>query len=313
MPEIKNILIIRFSSLGDIILTFPLIKKLRRKYPESVIHFLTGVKYQEVLKLNPSINKIILHDNSLSEIRKLVRAENYDVILDLHKNLKSFYACFMNSKKAFRIKKENLKKFFLVKFKINLFREIIPVYKKYIICADPLLQINDYEFETEELIFSKGKIFDGEYIVLSPSSRHFTKTYPAAKFIEFIKQYPELKFVLTGDNSERDKEICRLISEQCSNTVNFCGKLNMSALANTIYYSELVICNDSAVLHLSEALGKKVKALFGSTVKEFGFFPQLKDSEALEIKDLKCRPCTHIGREFCPEKHFRCMDIKLKL
>ncbi len=157
MPEIKKILIIRFSSLGDIILTFPLIKKLRRKYPESVIHFLTGVKYQDVLKLNPSINRIILHDNSLSEIRKMVRSENYDVILDLHKNLKSFYACFMNSKKAFRIKKENLKKFFLVKFKINLFREIIPVYKKYIICADPFLHINDYEFETDELIFSKGK------------------------------------------------------------------------------------------------------------------------------------------------------------
>ena len=106
MPEIKKILIIRFSSLGDIILTFPLIKKLRRKYPESVIHFLTGVKYQDVLKLNPSINRIILHDNSLSEIRKMVRSENYDVILDLHKNLKSFYVCFMNSKKAFRIKKE---------------------------------------------------------------------------------------------------------------------------------------------------------------------------------------------------------------
>ncbi len=87
----------------------------------------------------------------------------------------------------------------------------------------------------------------------------------------------------------------------------------MSALANTIYYSELVICNDSAVLHLSEALGKKAKALFGSTVKEFGFYPQLNNSEALENKDLKCRPCTHIGRESCPEKHFRCMDIKLKL
>ncbi len=313
MPEIKKILIIRFSSLGDIILTFPLLKKLRRKYPESEIHFLTGVKYQEVLKLNPSINRVILYDKSLSEIRKVISAENFDVILDLHKNLKSFYACFMNSKRTFRIRKENLKKFILVKFKINLFREIIPVYKKYIICADPVLENKDYEYETDELIFSKGNLFEGKYIVLSPSSRHFTKTYPAAKFIEFIKQYPELKFVLTGDNTDRDKEICGMISEQCSNTLNFCGKLNMSALANTINYSELVICNDSAVLHLSEALGKKTNAVFGSTVKEFGFFPQLKISVTLENKDLKCRPCTHIGRESCPEKHFRCMDIKLNL
>ncbi len=313
MSEIRKILIVRFSSLGDIILTFPLLKKLRRELPGAEIHFLTGDKYAETLKLNPVIDKVILHGISLSETRKRIRDENYDVILDLHKNPKSIYTCFMNSKRVFRVKKENLKKLMIVKFKINLFREVIPVYKKYINCAESVLSKSDLDFERDELIFSKGSIFEGDYIVISPSSRHFTKTYPSEKFIEFINRYPDRKFVLSGDNSERDKEICGYISGQCANTVNMCGKLNISALANVLYYSAQIICNDSAVLHLSEALGKNVMAVFGCTVKEFGFFPQLKQSEAIENKGLKCRPCTHIGRPSCPEKHFRCMDTEINL
>lgn len=313
LPEIKKILLVRFSSFGDIILTFPLLKKLRRSYPESEIHFLTFKKYEEVLKLSPSVNKILLYEKSLSDIRMKVRNENYDVILDLQNNLKSVYTCFMNSKRVFTVRKENLKKFILVKFKINLFREIKPVYRKYILCAGSVLGNEDHEYETDELIFSRGNLFESKYTVISPSSRHFTKTYPAEKFIEFINNNPGLKFVLTGDKTDRDVEICRLIGDQCRNTVNMCGKLNISALANVLYYSELVICNDSAVLHLAEALGKKVKAVFGSTVREFGFFPQLIKSEAMENKGLKCRPCTHIGRDSCPEKHFRCMDLKLNL
>ncbi len=90
-----------------------------------------------------------------------------------------------------------------------------------------------------------------------------------------------------------------------------CGKLDIPRLANILYNSEYVICNDSAILHLSESLGRKVVAIFGSTVKEFGFFPQLKDSKVLEVKGLECRPCTHIGRESCPEGHFKCMGFQL--
>ena len=86
----------------------------------------------------------------------------------------------------------------------------------------------------------------------------------------------------------------------------------MNSLSNVIFNSDEVICNDSAILHLSEAVGKKVTAVFGSTVKEFGFFPQLKESLVIENKDLNCRPCTHIGKAFCPQTHFRCMEVKIK-
>ncbi|HMS66405.1 MAG TPA: glycosyltransferase family 9 protein [Ignavibacteria bacterium] len=311
MPEIKKILVIRFSSLGDIILTFPLLKKIRKKHATAEIHFLTKNVYEEALKLSPQINKILLYENSLRGIREKIKQENYDVIIDLHKNFKSIFVSIFNSRKLYRYKKENFKKFLLVKFKINLFKEIIPVYKKYILSAKDILNANDFEYEFDQLKFTRDSIVDGKYTVIAPSTRHFTKTYPAEKFIDYINRSPGRKFLLVGDKSENDISVCSLIESKCKNVLNMCGKLNMIALTNIIHNSEEVICNDSAILHLSEAAGKKVIAVFGSTVKEFGFFPQLKNSVVLENTAMKCRPCTHIGRESCPEIHFRCMDIQI--
>lgn len=262
--------------------------------------------------MHKAITKIIISDKSLHKTRKIIGKEKYDLILDIHKNFRSIYVSLFSGRIIKRYKKENFKKFLLVKFKFNFFKEVIPVYKKYLLTIKEFITDPVIKFDSTELLFSKKKIIEGKYTVISPSSRHFTKTFPADKFIEFVNSNSDLNFVLTGDNSENDIKICGYIKSKCSNTMNYCGKLSMNELANVIYYSEFVISNDSAILHFAEALEKRVIAVFGSTVKEFGFFPQLKESSVLEVNNLKCRPCTHIGRENCPEKHFRCMkEIQL--
>lgn len=299
--------------MGDIILSFPLLKKLKEKFPKAKLHFLTKENYEDVVKLSPYVDSIKLYGESISELRTEIKSENYDLILDIHKNYRSIYASIYNGKKIKRYNKENLKKFLLVKFKKNLFKEIIPVFKKYLMTAEEYLDKDDYEFTVSGLNFSSERKIQGSYIVLSPSSKHFTKTYPAEKFIDFIGRYPEKEFIIVGEDTEKDRTICSYIKSKCLNTKNLCGKLSIDELANVIYYSDFVICNDSAILHLAEALGKKVISVFGSTVKEFGFFPQLKDSRVFEIKNLYCRPCTHIGLDKCPEKHFMCMDTKLQI
>ncbi|MBK8554030.1 MAG: glycosyltransferase family 9 protein [Ignavibacteria bacterium] len=308
MSLIKKILVIRFSSFGDIILSFPLLKKLREKFPGSEMHFLTKKNYAEIVSLNRDVNKVIYPDGSLAETRKAIGNENYDLIIDIHKNFRSLFISAFNAKKIRRYYKENFKKFLLVNIKLNFFREIIPVYKKYLLSINEFLNDDDLDFTISELNFGKDRILEEDYIVISPASRHFTKTYPAEKFIEFIIGLKDKRVILVGDNSTNDKKICDYIESKCKNILNLCGKLDMNELANVIYYSDYVICNDSAIMHLSEALGKRVVALFGSTVKEFGFFPQLMESKVFEVDNLKCIPCTHIGRESCPKGHFRCME-----
>ncbi len=315
LHDIKKILIIRLSSFGDIILSFPLIKILKEKFPDAGIDYLTKKKYQEIVSLNPAIDNVLVYGSKLSLSRKEIRENNYDLIIDIHKNFKSIFLSFKNAKLVRRYRKENFKKFLLVKFKVNLFKEIIPVYKKYLQTAGDFLNSYDNSFSTSILNFDKTRKFTEEYIVISPASGHFTKTYPAVKFVEYINSLNEgsdLKVILIGEDSIRDMAICEYIQENAKDVLNLCGKLNIKELAAILYNSEYVICNDSAILHFAEALGKRVISIFGSTVKEFGFFPQLEGSEIFEINTLKCRPCTHIGRESCPLKHFKCMnDIQL--
>ena len=313
MPDIKKILVIRLSSFGDIVLSFPLIKKLKEIFPGSEIHYLTRNNYKEVAELNPNLNKIISFEGSLMNIRRTIKKEHYDLIIDIHKNFRSIVLSFLNAGTVKRYTKENFKKFMLVKFKLNLFKEVIPVYKKYMLTVSKFIKESGTEYSNTELVFDRERIYKDDYVLVSPSSRHFTKTFPVIKFIAYINTQTNKKFIITGDGSETDMIICRLIEANCSNVINLCGKLNINELANVIFYSDFVICNDSAILHLAEALGKKAVAVFGSTVKEFGFFPQLKQSKVLEIIDLKCRPCTHIGRENCPEGHFNCMELSFSV
>lgn len=312
MPGIKKILVIRLSSLGDIILSFPLLRKIKEKFPDSDVHFLTKKKYAEILSLNRDIDEILLFEDTQSDTKKRIYAEKYDLILDIHNNLRTSLMKFLPGVKVKKVKKESFKKFLLVKFKINLFKNITPVYKKYLLLIKDYLNERDFDFTTTDLQFDRTKSLENDYIVVAPSSKHFTKTYPKEKFVEYISRINKgKKVVLVGDDSERDVSICSYIESKCSNVVNMCGKLDMKQLANILYNSEFVVTNDSAILHFAEAVGKNVIAIFGSTVKEFGFFPQLTDSIVYEVNGLKCRPCTHIGRDSCPLGHFKCMSFSI--
>lgn len=317
LNDFSKILIIRFSSFGDIVLTFPLIKALKSRLPRCKVHFLTSEKYASLAGMNPLIDKVIPYNAAepLSLIReKVVHEEEYDVILDLHKNFRSLYLTLFSGIPVRRYNKESWKKFLLVEFKVNKFEEVTPVYKKYLLTVKDILSPAGYGFSLTPLNFDFTRRISEDYIVIAPSSRHFNKTYPKEKFLNVINGIEGYKVAIVGDGSKRDNEICSFLESNSSKVVNFCGKLEFPELAGVIYNSEYVICNDSGVLHLAEALGKKVYAIFGATVKEFGFFPQLKDSEVFENKELPCRPCTHVGLPGCPKYHFKCMlDLEIKI
>lgn len=259
--------------------------------------------------MHNGINNVLeYHGESIFELRKKIKQNNYDLIFDIHKNLRSvFSTLFLRAEKK-RYKKGTLKKLLLVSLKINFIKSEIPVYKRYLFALDKIRYLDNLDFSSSDLNFDKAKIIGEPYILVAPSSIHFTKTLPREKFEKIIKSIKNKKIVLVGSNSDSDKNICECLSGISDNIINKCGKTDYNILANLMCNSDLIICNDSGILHLAEALDKKVIAFFGSTVKEFGFYPQLKSTIVFENKNLKCRPCTHIGKNKCPKKHFRCMN-----
>ncbi len=307
MKHMKNILVIRLSSFGDIVLTFPFLKLLKDYFPDANIYFLTKNVYKNLVELSPHIDKIIAIDNDIKITRKFIKKIKFNYIFDLQKNFRSCYLTLFTRGKKYRYKKENFKKFLLIRFKINLFKEIIPVYRKYLNTLVKIADNIDFSFPKIDLKFNKKPRFEFNYILLAPGSKHFTKIYPAEYFSEIISKNRENKYILIGDNSERDRNICEMLSNNSENTINLCGKTNFRELANLIFNADYVICNDSGVLHLAELLGKKVYVFFGSTVKEFGFYPQLSSTVIFENNNVRCRPCSRFGKEKCPKKHFKCM------
>jgi len=309
LPEIKKILIIRLSSFGDIVLTYPFVTALNKSFPGSQIHFLVKEKFSSLVKMHKGIDKIIIFKNEpVSELRKLIKENSYDLILDIHKNIRSVFSTVFLKPKIVRYKKGTLKKLLLVSMKLNLIKDTIPVYKRYLFALHKLHYLDNFDFTTTDLNFSKEPIIKEPYILVAPASKHFTKTLPKEYFEGVIKEMRSKKIVLIGDNAESDKSICNYLEKNSDNIINLCGKSDFNTLANLIYNSELVLCNDSGVLHLAESLGKNIITFFGSTVKEFGFYPQLKSTYVFENNNLKCRPCTHIGKSECPKKHFKCMN-----
>lgn len=299
-----KILIIRLSSFGDIVLTFPFINELKRLYPQSLIDFVVKEQYADLPELHNGVGNVIVYNDSL---REKLNENHYDVVFDLQANLKS-RGIIPAKCNIFKVRKETWKKHLLVYTKINLLKNPIPVYEKYLNALKEFNGSAKTEFTESHLKVSETNFINEKYAVLSPSSKHFTKRYPKEFYVEVLKD-AKIKLVLTGDSVEADKSICGYIESRINNCVNLCGKLNYSELAGVINNAQFVVCNDSGILHLAEALGKKTFVTFGSTVKEFGFFPQLGTTEVSEVLGLKCRPCSHIGRSKCPKGHFKCMNL----
>jgi len=336
----KKILVIRFSSIGDIILTTPVFRYLKNIFPNSEIHFLTREEYSIILQNNPYINRIISFNtkkgfSGLRMLKHNLEEEKYHAVFDLHGSLRSRYLTFLlNSDEIRRIKKYYLKRFLLVKAKINFFRNrgnsgsnrTFSVVEKYLrTCGFSETSGNFEQIKLELFPLSQDlknadlfwKKFAGKSLRLAvaPGAKHFTKRWPAEYYGELAallyKKY-KLKTVFVGgpDEVQTVNEICKIADPKENFTVNLAGKLSLMETASIISHCSLFISNDSALMHVASAFQRFQIAIFGSTVRELGFFPLNPRSRILE-KSIACRPCSHIGRPECPQRHFDCMrEIK---
>jgi heptosyltransferase-2 len=303
----QKIAVIRLSSLGDVLLTTPVIRRLKQKYPNSEIDFVVKKQYADVLKFNPNISNIIVYDpGNVNSIKDEIKNNGYDLIIDLQNNFRSRALIKNINTEIRRFHKPSIKKFLLVRFKINLLRELKTIPQMYAEAANVQLDEIGLDLFIPDNItpqIEKEKNFIG----ICPGSKHFTKCWPKEYFIDLGNSLMSKGLNVAVIGGKDDQIVCEHVTEQIKGSINLCNENDLFQTVANIKQCKAVVCNDSGLMHVTSATGTFLVAIFGSTVKEFGFVPYHVPNLLLENKSLSCRPCSHIGLSECPRKHFKCM------
>ena len=319
----KNILIFRLSSIGDIILTTALIRCIRKTFPVSQITFVVKKEFHDLIKYNTNLNKIIAYDKStgfkgLQILRQNIKRNRYDWFIDIHNNIRSNYVK-RNSRIPLKTvyKKYIIKRWILINTGINLYKQNKPVLLRYF----DALKILDVKYDGEgtEVFFSDGhmqKVRDtlesngyknSRIAVLCPGASYKNKQWTMEGFAEIAGILKERGFYVVLLGGKTDIKNCRNVNEiNNNNLLNIAGELKLLESAALLSISDIVVTNDSGMLHMAQSQKKPVVAIFGPTTKELGYFPIPQKSRIAEV-ELSCRPCTPKGLNHCPKKHFKCM------
>lgn len=296
-------------------LTSPVIRCLAAQLPDAEIHVLTRKVNAGLFTSNPSVKKTIAYDKKLSEVIDLLRVEDYDHIVDLHKNIRSFRVRFALRKPATSFPKLNIQKYLLVRFKMKIMPDI-HIVDRYFEAVKPLGVVNDGKgldyFYSSPNHLNAGKMISGfqaGFYAVVIGGKHITKIFPVGKVIE-VCQLLDKPVVLLGGNEDAQRG--KMIAESLkTNVFDACGKLSLDESAYVLKHASAVLTNDTGLMHMAAALHKPIVSVWGNTVPELGMYPYLpgetEKSVIIENKEISCRPCSKIGFNTCPKGHFDCM------
>lgn len=316
MNKITKFLIIRFSSIGDIVLTTPVIRCLKQQFEGNIeIHYLTKHIYIPLLEFNPYIDQLHGIVENISEIRHDLIAENFDYIIDLHKNIRTLKVKRMLNVPQFSFDKLNWEKWIMVNFKIDKLPRI-HIVDRYL---DTLREWNivndnkglDFFIGEDDFVVDLPDEFNNGYIAISVGATYATKTLPKEKLRSLV-QIINKPVILLGGKEDIDKADF-IGKDLVSPVLNGCGKYRINQSAYLLKNANVVITHDTGLMHIASAFNKPMVSIWGNTIPEFGMYPYMREfperSKIFEINNLKCRPCSKLGYNKCPKKHFKCMEI----
>ncbi len=309
LANAKRILVIRFSSLGDVLLTTPFLRVLQEKIPSSKIDYLIRTSFADAIKLNPNVNKIFSWQtpDELESLVNSLREENYDFVIDLQNNFRSKKVIKKLGRESFAFVKPNLKKFLLVQFKINLLKEIKTIPERYVEAVPGLeLDKKGLELFLSKSIMSKLRS-NKPTIGLIPGAFHFTKRWHIEYYAKLGNMFTHEGYQVVIFGGKSDREICGNLQRKIESSVDLSNDNNLLQAATDMKKCKLIVCNDSGLMHTATAVNVPVVSIFGSTVREFGFAPFGVKNLIVENENLSCRPCSHIGKAVCSKQHFKCM------
>lgn len=306
-------LVIRFSSIGDIVLTTPVVRCLKQQVENVEIHFATKHKYASILKSNPYINKVHVLGENINDLIVELQEEKFDYIIDLHQNFRSNRIKRRLKSPTFSFSKLNFQKFLLIRFRINKLpdKHVVDRYMETLSVFDVKNDSNglDYfipdnkEFKVEDLPenFQKG------FVAFVIAGTYLTKKFPVERVSDICNEIEFPVILLGGKNEFVEGE--KILSKSKGNVLNFAGKISLNESASLVRRANVVLTNDTGLMHIAAAFRKKILSFWGNTVPDFGMFPYQPHpaSKIMEIKNLKCRPCSKLGYQKCPKKHFKCM------
>lgn len=312
MEQPRKILVIRFSSMGDIIYTTPVVRCLKRQLPGAEIHFLTKQQFKYIYEHNPYVDKLHILKPKLKDTIADIKLEKFDLIIDLHNNLRTTIIKLSTGLPASTYKKDRLRKWLGLKLKWTAFYPKEHLVDRYLKTVKFLGVVNDEqpidyyvakEYKLEDLIPATHA---NGFVAFVIGATHYTKRMPVEKVIEICRDING-PIVLMGGNDvlENAQLIQTAIGDRVYST---CGKTNLDQSVFLVSKAKKVLGFDTGLTHIAEAFNMPLVSIWGSTAPELlGVFPY-KVKESLEAGiDLRCRPCSKFGRDACPLGHFKCM------
>lgn len=327
--KIKKVLILRFSSIGDIVLTSPVPRCIKTQRPDIEVHYCTKKQFAALVENNPFIDKVYLLDKSTKELIKLLKKENYDFIVDLHNNLRTKRIKLALNKPSSAFNKLNYEKWLLVNLKINKLPNV-HIVDRYLEAAKPLGIKNDqlgldYFIPEKDVVepewlpeeFRKG------YVAFVIGATYNTKKLPVEKMIELCDRISKPVMLIGGrEDEEKGEQIVDFFRKSLESEAyeekllelgkktiifNACGKFNLNQSAYLIKNASHVFSHDTGMMHVAAAFKKNIFSIWGNTVPGFGMYPYKTKFTVFENNKLDCRPCSKLGHHRCPKKHFKCM------
>jgi len=306
-----KILVIRLSSMGDIIYTTPVVRCLKKQLPNAEVHFLTKPAFKYIYDNNPYVDKLLLLKPTLFETIKEIKAEHYDYIIDLHNNVRTTLIKLNAHVKSSTYKKQPVRKWLSLKFHLKLV-EPIHLVERYMKAVAFLGVKNDdqpidyYIKADHELSKLLPPSHQNNYVAFVIGATHFTKRMPNEKIISICREIKHPVVLLGGDDVKANGEE---IKSQVENVYNACGLTSLDESVFLVSKAGAVLGFDTGLTHIAEAFDVPIASIWGGTVPELlGVQPYKVKGVLVAGIELPCRPCSKFGLEKCPLGHFKCMN-----
>lgn len=307
-------LVVRFSSIGDIILTTPVVRHLKQQVEGAEIHYLTKSTYKSLLEANPYIDRIHSFDGDMKACVARLRNEQIDYVIDLHHNLRSGRIKYALKRIAFSVNKLNRLKWLYVNLKIDRLPDRHMVDRNLDTIRPFIDQVDDGGLDyfipekSEVPVSSLPESFRKGYVGLSIGAQHVTKMLPLKSLVTLCEKL-DVPVVILGGPEDRERGDAIVSALPGKTILNSCGLYSIHQSASLVRQARILLTNDTGLMHIGAAFKKKIISAWGNTVPRFGMFPYRADpaSVQFEVSGLSCRPCSKIGYQKCPKGHFKCM------